>query len=111
MKNLVIVCLLFFAGIIGFSSCEKIEKDTPKAIKKLIRENKEKGGTVIEYEYNNENIYMWDYLGDFGSFDYYDKNANLLWRGDVLDGEGQGTPLEGYKKATRKRIVWTSKNN
>ena len=113
MKNLVIVCLLFSAGIIGFSSCEKIEKDTPKAIKKLIRDrSKRENGQVVEYEYNNENIYKWWYPLECTHPDayYYDKNANLLWQSGGFDGMGQGIPLEGfYEKAICKRIIWTSK--
>ena len=100
--------LLFFA--IGFIACQKIEKDTPPAIKKLIRENKNRGGQVVEYEYNNENIYCWiDFCCD-GYTSYYDKNAKLLWQTGGFDGKGSGVPLEGfYENAIYKRIIWTNK--
>ena len=110
MKKIILSTLLLVFAI-GFSACEKIEKDTPKAIKKLIRENGGMGGQIAEYEYNKESIYMWFQVGCFDCFtDYYDKNANLLWQSGGFDGKGQGTPLEGfYGNAIFKRIIWTDK--
>jgi hypothetical protein len=109
-QRIIISTLLFFA--IGFTACEKIEKDTPQAIKKLIREkHKQRGGQIIEYEYNNENIYCWNQPDCFDCLIFfYDKNANLLWKTGGLDGEGDGNcPKDFYEKATIKRIIWTDK--
>jgi hypothetical protein len=94
--------LLFFA--IGFSACEKIEKDTPAAIKKLIREYKLQDAQVIEYEYNNEYIYKWWEPGCIDAFvDFYDKNANLLWQDGGFTGGGDGKyPKDFYDKAIYK---------
>ena len=111
MKKLITftTLLLFFA--IGFTSCQKIEKDTPQAIKKLIREKKNWGGQVVEYDYNNENIYCWGQPSCIDCFaDFYDKNAKLLWQTGGFDGAGDGnSPKDFSEKAIFKRIIWISK--
>ena len=109
IKNITIICLLFFA--IGFSACEKIADDTPKAIKKLIRQHKAEG-QIAEYEYNKECIYMCFSSGCCDCLtDYYDKDANLLWQTGGFDGMGDGNCPEDFgEKAIFKRIVWTSKS-
>ena len=101
--------LLFFA--ICFSACEKIEKDTPPAIKKLIRKEKKNPAVVSEHEYNNENIYRLYEIGCRDCFVYYyDKNANLLWLSGGIEGKVEGTPLEGfYERSICKRIIWIDK--
>ena len=58
MKRILTISTLILIFAIGFSACEKIEKDTPPAIKKLIRENKISGGQVVEYEYHSIYICM-----------------------------------------------------
>jgi hypothetical protein len=109
MKKIVTLSalLLFFA--IVFSSCEKIEKETPLAIKKLIKERHRSGGQVVEYEYNKEYIYKWwEPCCDDCFTKYYDKNANLLWKDGGYEGL-RGLPEDFYDKAIYKRIVWTNK--
>ena len=110
VKNIITICLLFCFSIIGFSACEKYAEDTPQAIKKLIRENKNRNGQVIEYEYNHECIYEWWRNCDDCFTNYYDKDANLLWKSGGFGGLGVGTFLEDfYENAIYKRIVWTDK--
>ena len=112
LKNIITVCVLC-ASIIGFTACEKIEKGTPPAIKKLIREtNKMSGclGRVVEYEYNNEYIYCFEHHPDHfdGNTIYYDEKGKKLWE----FGGGWGSkPLEGfYEKAIFKRVIWKAKD-
>jgi hypothetical protein len=108
-RIIVVISLLFCIGIIGFTACEKIEKDTPQAIKKLIREKKKRDGQVIEYEYNNESIYCLWHPCIFDSYAFfYNKKGDELWRSGEMGVIGN--LLEGfYEKAVFKRIVWTNK--
>ena len=108
MKRIILSTLLLFFAI-GFTACEKIEKDTPQAIKKLIR-NTEKGGQVEEYEYKNEYIYnRWfpDCVGSHCAGNFYDKNATLLWSYGAAQGISD-IPADLRDKAIFKRIIWTS---
>ena len=109
VRNIITICLLSIIGITTFSSCEKIADDTPKAIKKLIRENKKYGGQVIEYEYNSENIYCWWQPCVFDSDAlFYDEKGVELWRSGEMGITGNY--LEGfYEKAIFKKKIWTDK--
>jgi len=98
---------IFFT--IGFTACEKIEKDTPQAIKKLIREKGKHGGQVIEYEYNHEYVYCWDDHCYDGFIICYNEKGKELWLSGGLDGLGDGKcPEDFFDKAIFKRIIWTS---
>ena len=114
IKNITVISLLFCIGVIGFTACEKIEKDTPQAIKKLVRETKKEHGClgrVFELEYNNEHIYCFEPHPD--CFDvqwfFYDEKGNKLWEDG---GWGRiGTYLEDfYEKAIFKRVIWKEKD-
>jgi hypothetical protein len=108
-KALTLTALLLFFTT-AFTTCQKIEKDAPQAIKKLIRKS-EHTGRVVEYEYNNG--YIYSFLPRTDHFDcptiYYNEKGNKLWEVELCWG-GWGTPIEGfYEKSVLKRIIWTHK--
>ena len=110
MKRILIINSILLVFAVSFSACKKIEKDTLPAIKKLIKENKW-GGQVVEYEYNNNNIYIWWFPGCIDCFTvFYNEKGIELWKAGGFTGKGEGTPLEGfYENAIFKRVIWTEK--
>jgi len=99
--------LLFFA--IAFTTCQKIEKDTPQAIKKLIRKDSKSGTwvSVVECECNEKMFYLFKSrpFPDAVS-PVYDKNGNLLCTFGGMEGS---TTCKGCENMIEKRIIWTSK--
>jgi len=57
--NKVILSFFLFL-LLGFSDCKKIAKNTPKAIKKLTRENRNSTESVMEYKCNEKLIYCFE---------------------------------------------------
>ena len=111
MKRILIINSILLVFAVSFSACEKIEKDTPPAIKKIIRECKRDfgGGQVLEYEYNQSNAYYCipDNCNDCFSI-CYDKKGIELWRdGGIM---GLMPPKDFEEKAVFKRIIWTSRS-
>ena len=98
--------LLFFA--IGFTACEKIEKDTPPAIKKLIRQGKkEHTMSVIEYKCGEKIVYGFvpEIIPDVAGY-IYDKDGNMLCQVGGFFG------LNGCEKEYEnciERVIWTKK--
>jgi hypothetical protein len=112
MKRILKITPLFILFAIGFSTCEKFEKDTPVAIKKLIRESYHFAYTkVIEYEYNNSLVYLFLSENCIDCFTYiYDEKGNLICRSGGIDGlTGGERCTDFYEKAIEKRIIWTKK--
>ena len=108
MKRIVTLTLLLLFAI-GFTACKKIEveKDTPQAIKKLIRENKNRCLVQVnEYEYNNKNIYCfvnsWTCFLDISEIYYNDKGKKF---GEVGKEIGNTLPNDFEKEAILKRII------
>lgn len=107
--------LLIFLLFLLFSSCEKIEKDTPECIKNLIKNQNgmflcETGASVSQYSFQGEDVYVFDpgncgadmmapvyssdckYLGGLGGF-----VGNLLINGVRFD-----------KEAKYIKTIWTN---
>ena len=112
MKRILTISTLALFFALGFSACEKIEKDTPSAIKKIIRDNRKAGGQVLEYRYNNESIYVyWRPCSFDGEDIFYNEKGVELWRFSGWGGT-TGTPIEGfYREAVFKKIVWTDRGS
>jgi hypothetical protein len=101
---------------IAFSSCEKIEKDVPYPIKKMIRKDPSRYSEVIEYEYNNSNVYLFVEsitISDGGSHLYDKKGNRICMPFGGIEGRSERNPdytcLDFYEKAIEKRIVWQKK--
>ena len=109
MKRILTISTLALFFALGFSACEKIEKDTPPAIKKIIRDNRKAGGQVLEYRYNNESIYVyWGPCDADGEDIFYNGKGVELWRNGEMGIRGN-VPEGFYTNAVFKRIVWTDK--
>ncbi|MDR0367669.1 MAG: hypothetical protein LBH82_00835 [Bacteroidales bacterium] len=95
---------------IAFSSCEKFAKDTPSAIKKLIREKEQSCLTeVTEFLYDNKYyIYTFhtDNCDDAFSYTYDEKGRILCQSGGAAGFLGCKEILE---KSIKTRTVWTRK--
>ena len=111
MKRILTISTLILIFAIGFSACGKIEKGTPSAIKKLIREKKHICSTkVVEYTYYEDLVYFFNSLGCNDGASYaYDKKGNELWHVDGMTGRMEG-PKDFFEKAVFKRIIWTSRS-
>jgi hypothetical protein len=109
MRQILIITPLLVLFAIGFSACEKFEKNTPVAIKKIIRESDYFEYTkVIEYEYNNSLVYCFLNENCDDCFtDVYDEKGNLICRSGGYAGFSGCTDF--YKKAVEKRVIWTRK--
>jgi hypothetical protein len=96
--------LLFFAA--GFTACQKIEKDTPPAIKKLIREKYGFCVSVIECRCNEKVIYC--FVGEpgiDGQSYIFDEDGNRLCN----IGGVAGDMCKEYENRVEIRVIWTKK--
>ena len=105
MKRIFTLTTLLLLFAIAFTACQKIEKDTPQAIKKLIKEYNKSGAcvSVTEYKYNEKKIYC--FKENDSSINIYDKNGNLL----CISGGFVGKTCEEYTNSIVTRIIWTKK--
>jgi hypothetical protein len=79
-----IIMFLIFTGMVFICSCEKIDfpKDTPIAIKNLIKKFPKYDGFVVrEYKYRNQKIYTFDYIADMSEWCKFDEKGHLLSTG------------------------------
>ena len=107
IKNIMVICLLFCIGIIGFTACEKYADDTPQAIKKLIRKTSKNGSleSVREYQCGKELVYLFcSYNIPDGISGVYDKEGNALCKMGGLDGANTCTEVCEYMMEIR--VVW-----
>jgi hypothetical protein len=109
VRNVIAVSLLFCIGTITFTACEKVEKDTPQAIKKLIRKDSKSGiwVSVTEYKCNEKIVYLFESnpFPDAVS-PVYDREGNILCTLGGLEGT---VTCKECKNMIEKRIIWTSK--
>jgi len=112
MKNVIKLFSLFLViSMVGITiACEKIEKNTPPAIKKLIRGNNWCLVQVNEYEYDNKKIYCFLYgVGCSGtSAIYYDKKGKKFW--EIGKEIGSTLPEDFEGEAILKRTIWMTEN-
>ena len=110
MKRILTISTLILFFALGFSACGKIEKGTPPAIKKLIREKKHTCSMmVVEYTYYEDFVYLFDGLGcDDGMTYAYNRKGEKLWESGGIALIYTG-PNDFYEKAIKERIVWTKK--
>lgn len=93
-------------------SCNKLDvpKDTPRCIKKLIR-NEMKGclSKVYKYYYNNQVVYLFEPENCPDELYYlYDEDCNLICSPDGgLSGLGDGTCPDFYQSAINQELIWS----
>jgi hypothetical protein len=107
-KTLTLITLLLFFAI-EFISCEKYAKDTPKPIKKLIKEGSI-NLYVTEYECNEKLIYYFEELEKHGSCMYFrvrifDKEGNILCSDCSRDFNDNKCLVE-KDNCVEKRVIW-----
>ena len=109
MKRILTISTLILIFAIGFSACGKIEKGTPPAIKKMIRERKGHIEDVIEFEYENSLYYLICDLASTadGMCTLFDEHGNsICYSGGI---SGRNNCEDFFSKAIEKRVVWTNK--
>jgi hypothetical protein len=114
MKKTIITKILLSLLLTGFFSCEKIDvpKDTPSCIKKKIKEKKEEClDKVLEYEYNGNNVYLFEPANcPDALFNLYDENCNHICSpAGGISGNGDGKCNDFYQTSVEKRLIWSKK--
>lgn len=103
--------LTLLAGVIlTFSGCEKIEKGTPKCIKKKIRKDKKEWpfwSKVYEYDYNGQKVYFFipENYPDATSV-LYDESCNQICTFGGLSGGGTGSCPDFKTLRTNEKLIW-----
>ena len=105
MKRILTISTLLLFLAISFSSCEKFPEDTPRAIKKIIKNIDTHYAItdatvyIIECKYNEDMVYCFSYEPEVSeTHDICDKNGNWV------------CPKQ-WRYCTAIRIIWSGQVN
>lgn len=103
---------LILAVMLSFGSCKKIDvpKETPKCIKKKIKEDSGCLQSVYEYDYRGQKVYYFSITGcpDAGPF-LLDEKCDFLCSTNISGSwSGQDTSFcnNFYNERTNEKLIW-----